>query len=385
MLSFDHIVMSLVANLMGLCVVALLKSSQPRLVLYICLTSMSTILIPWSIIAGWIALTVPTQQHVIEHALSNIFTGTSKTTVPPTSGIWEMLVIAWLLIGFFWFILTVTKSYRLTAEWRKTASTDAGLKNFIHESLLEKSSHTRFHRLQNSSIVATTGLFQPEVWIGDRIKSDAHIETALNHELCHIASNDQHTLWMIVLLERLLWWNPLIWLLGRYARRYMEYDCDLRCKALLGTQKYRRSLAELLLANRCPATALEISLGNQSEIINRMENLEMTNTFKIKHAVVLVCAGILLAATSASVTAQQADGSPATLLSCQSLLPEGVKYRFTITSDVDTREGATGQMSVTLMDTSNPESTDIPAGSEAFLRCIQGILGVPDNADWPTS
>ena len=383
MLSFDHIVMSIIANLIGLCIVKLMKTIPPRLVLYICLASMSTILIPWSIFADSIGVLVPAQQFVTGKAFNNSLTSISAPTIDSANNLWDFLAISWLTIGALWFILTVGKSYQLLNEWRQDASTGVELTKFAHKALLDETSRIRFHRLQNSSIVATTGLFRPEVWIGDRVQSDAQIKTALNHELCHIASNDQRTLWLIVLFERLLWWNPLIWILGIHARRSMEYDCDLRCKTLLGVQNYRRSLAELLLVNRRPTTALELSLGNESEVINRMENLEMTYHIKIKHALVLGFAGILIAAASAGLAAQKADVSSPTLLDCQDLLPKGAKYEFRITSDVDTREGKTGQMSVTLVDATKPGSTDIPTGSEPFLRCVQGIVGIPENEGWP--
>jgi hypothetical protein len=64
-------------------------------------------------------------------------------------------------------------------------------------------------------------------------------------------------------------------------------------------------------------------------------------------------------------------------------LPEGVQYEFRVISDIDTREGQSSELKVTLLDASNPESKEWPVDAERFLKCVQGVLGIGDDEGWP--
>jgi len=244
---------------------------------------------------------------------------------------------------------------------------------------------TSIYRIPDSSSVFATGVLQPEIYIGERVCAPVQVRAALNHELSHIAANDQLTLFLLVTLERMLWWNPLIWLLGQHARRQMEYACDARCESLMGTKNYRDSLAELFLSQQPRTVTLELPLGENSDIINRLEKIGMKHSLKIKHSVALAVGGVVigLASTNLAAETSKTNDQPSTLIECHELVPDNVRYDFKITSDIDTRDGQQGELSVTLLDAANPGSTELPQGADEFLRCVQHVVGVGADEGWP--
>jgi beta-lactamase regulating signal transducer with metallopeptidase domain len=339
---------------------------------------MLAIFVPWFYIGAGVESYVP----------SNVIIGVglpSATTMPVGTidrSINPLIVMVWLVFGVTWLVISILRSVHTKRVWRSSALCGKALLKYGNPAFSDVLHRVRIYRMPNSSSVFATGLWRPEIWIGNDICSASQIETALNHELAHIAANDQFTLFLIVALERLLWWNPLVWLLGRQARRQIEYACDSRCRSLIGASTYRRSLAELFLVQQKRIISLELTLGNESDIINRLEKIEMKHTIKPNHILTLMLAGSLTSIASASFAAQSNAESP-TLIQCHELLPEGVQYDFRIRSAIDTREGRKGDLSITLIDSLNPDSHEVPSGAGEFLQCIQKVVGVGEDKDWP--
>ena len=384
MISLDQIALSVFISVMGLLVTKITKSAPPRLVLYLCLVSMFAIVVPWMSVGQYVAEILPANFSlgagvIVPRDLSK----TSETLSSAEYGTLRDWVTGLVFaIGLFWLFATLIRSMRTTRKYHLRAIRDDGLAAYADPVFARALRRTRIYRLPNTSAVSTSGVMQPTIWIGDGVQTDAHTSAALNHELSHIAYNDQLTLYLIVIIERLLWWNPFIWLLGREARRQMEYACDARCQSLIGTTNYRRALAELFLQQQRDSNPLIISFGNGSDLINRMEKIAMTHALNAKHVLTLAGAGALITIASTALSAQEVSENP-TLIQCHKLLPKDAKYDLSITSNIDTREGQSGEMTVTLTDPSNPDSEELPEGAGAFVQCLQKVVGVGDNEGWP--
>jgi uncharacterized coiled-coil protein SlyX len=305
-MSIEQIVLSIVVNAVGLGCVLVMRSAPPRLVLWVCLTTMAAVFVPWEALGTWVANLVPLPQYALTPGLLSL-----ASEVDPSAGgrldTSDLLLGVWLGVGITWIALALFQSVGTTMKWRSNATAAALLAQHANPCFALR---VPIHRIPDSSVIATTGLFRPEIWIGDRVSDDAQIMTAINHELCHVSAGDQYTLFLIVVLERLLWWNPLIWLLGRHARRHMEYACDARCRTLMDVQSYRRSLAELFLADRAPHTALAIAPA-RSEVVNRLERLQITTAWSIKHAIGLAAGVAVIAVASGSLSIRAAESSDA--------------------------------------------------------------------------
>jgi len=360
--------------------VLLLKSAPPRSVLYICLVGMLAIVIPWSYIGTEVENYVPSS-NIIEAALPRV----QSASVPLEtlgSSIYSLIITTWFAVGLAWLVLTILRSIYIKRVWRSNALCGKALIRYGNHVFNKILSRVRVFRIPDSSLVFATGMWRSEIWIGDDIQSVSQIEAALNHELAHIAANDQLILFLIVALERLLWWNPLIWFLGKQARRQMEYACDSRCQSLIGETTYRQSLAELFLVQQTRTISLELTLGNKSDTITRLEKIGMKHFIKPNHILTLMLAGSLTVIASTSL-AGQSSSEPLTLMECHNLLPAGVQYDFRITSSIDTREGQNGHLSVSLVDQLNPDSQDVPSGAGEFLQCVRKVVGVGDDKNWP--
>ncbi len=378
-----HILLSVFVNAAGLCCAVLDRSMPPRIMLWVCVASMMAILVPWSSVGAYVdvVIAVDTVAGLESLLLAQEFGASDFQEY----SIGYIAVLVWFLVGGFWLFCTFARSYYLMRKWRSVASSGMPIARYASESFTREVRRTRFYRLPDTNLVCATGLWRPEIWIGEKLNDEAQLEAAVNHELCHISSHDQLTLWLIAALERMLWWNPLTWMLGREARRQMEYACDQKCRKLIGSDRYRQALAEILLNTRTSVPHFGVPLGRQSDIIKRMEKLQMNHPLKLKHVFILCAGGLLVSVTGASTVAKE-SANASTLIECHDLLPEGAQYVFEIRSDVDTREGKEHDITMTLLDSTKPGSTEIPQGSEGFVQCVLDVVGIPqDERNLPRS
>ena len=91
----------------------------------------------------------------------------------------------------------------------------------------------------------------------------------------------------------------------------------------------------------------------------------------------LTCAAALTFLVHGGDSAAQETSTEQTLQTCEATLPEGKQYNMTITLDVDTRTGQQSTLSAMLLDNATPQSMEVPPGTEDYIRCILGLLGVP--------
>ena len=376
LLSSHQFLLSLLVNTVALTLVLTMKLAPPRVLLWICVAGMSAFFVPWS----WIGSGV--EVYLSPRLMNAVDVSYVASHAALRSSAGSFFMYLWIGVAALWLTTTFVRFFLLRRRWRLSAILGNELASQADAAFSAQLGRTSIYQLPDSSSVFATGYFRPEIWIGSKVTSPGQIQTALNHELSDIAANDQLTLLLIVVLERLLWWNPLIWLLGKQARRQMEYACDARCKSLMGTKTYRDSLAELFLQQQPRKVALEVPLGNHSDIINRLEKIGMTQVLKPNHIVSLALGSALITLGSTALAGEIGD-QPSTLIQCHELVPEGVQYDFKITSDIDTRAGQHGQLSVTLVDAANPDSTELPEGAGEFLRCVQKLVGVGKNEGWP--
>ncbi len=106
----------------------------------------------------------------------------------------------------------------------------------------------------------------------------------LLHELAHIKQGDIWLSWFWTLVCSLQWFNPLVWLAGRYMYLDREMACDERVLRMLESEKrieYSRSILDLFkkinLPARCPGLACVVEKKTNIE-----RRLGMITKFKIR-------------------------------------------------------------------------------------------------------
>ena len=337
MFSVGDILFSFFVSAVGLLLALSFRSAPPRLGLYICLCSMFAVVVPWTSLGNLFG----NSPYFIEIPGHSVLDMRSEIFAAPVSGsgnglLW--LVFLFPLFGLFLFTVTLFRSKKTLSRWRKTAKGRGDFKQFAHPEFNHLLSKCRIYQLPDCSTALSTGLVNREIWIGDQISAPEDIRTALNHELCHISSGDPLALHLIAFWERLFWWNPLIWILGKRAKVFLEYECDSRCKKLLGEEEYRKTLTKLLLINRHGSLPLELSLGAASEIVKRMENLQMKYSIKKKHifgAIFTACT--ILGASTVLGKSDNGSLNP-TFIDCKEFLPDGYEFQIVINSRIDTKD-----------------------------------------------
>ncbi len=91
----------------------------------------------------------------------------------------------------------------------------------------------------------SSGLLRPRIWVHGDLVQSPQLSTLLQHEVTHIRQHDNWYLLAITFVERLFWWNPLVWYLGRRTRELQELSCDERCQRT--NSAYPAELAQLML------------------------------------------------------------------------------------------------------------------------------------------
>ncbi len=91
----------------------------------------------------------------------------------------------------------------------------------------------------------SSGLLQPRIWVHGDLVQSPQLATLLRHEVTHILQHDNWYLLAITLIERLFWWNPIVWYLGRGTRELQELSCDELCQR--ANSDYPAELAQLMI------------------------------------------------------------------------------------------------------------------------------------------
>ncbi len=98
--------------------------------------------------------------------------------------------------------------------------------------LTERAGLRRAVRLTESARLNTPiafGIGQPEICIPARARTELDVEqqeAMLAHELAHLAHGDPQWLLAREILQRVLFWQPLLWVAARQLDRLAEYRCD---------------------------------------------------------------------------------------------------------------------------------------------------------------
>lgn len=380
----EQLLFSIVVNAAGILAVVLLREAPPRLIAGACLLCMLAVFVPWHALGNVTAvLGVNGWQMVPPVGVAKSAAVAAAASGSPAGA---LVLVVWLAVAGLWMTWTLHSAVRLRRRWRRQAIADGSLARHVHPHLRDLLHKVALHRVRHSRVAVTTGVFRPEVWIGDGIEEPHQLAVAVNHELSHIAAGDHYFVHALALLERLLWWNPLIWGLGRIARRHLEYACDQRCKRCLGERAYRVGLAELALHQIDVKTVPILALGTQSGVIERMERISRTYTVRPRHALAVL--PVIAALAMGSSTLASDGQSPAgAFMACNDQLPEGVHYRLEIKYDANTQAGdPTGALSLSLRDELHPDTGDqVPEGAGAYIRCLFSVLGIPQDEVPPSA
>lgn len=145
---------------------------------------------------------------------------------------------------------------------------------------IKKSVEIKISSLINSPM--TTGFLKPIVYLPLGLSNgllEDELDAILQHELAHIKHHDFLINYLLVVLETIFFFNPMIILMIRETRQEMEYACDDLVTGYESPLTYSRALLKLQELSLTRSVALAANQNN-SELkkrINRMINSKSTN------------------------------------------------------------------------------------------------------------
>jgi beta-lactamase regulating signal transducer with metallopeptidase domain len=257
---------------------------------------------------------VETVFHAIQ-ALAPAVKG-SASAIPEASSIdWLGWCVCMWLCGVVLFSLRALGGWLLLVHLRReqTAPLSADLvqKFRVLEQRLALKRRVQYLQSKVMDTPAVMGWFRPVVLVPVAVLSglsSQQLEAVIVHELAHIKRLDCFINLFQIATETLLFYHPAVWWVNRLIRIERENCCDDVSVALCGNaREYARALTFLESARSTPAWALAATGGAlRSRVMRLLKPQSSIRSLSFSGLGVVACilcaAGVLVAATTVSVT-----------------------------------------------------------------------------------
>lgn len=226
---------------------------------------------------------------------------------------WERIWAAGLAVSLF---LLVAECLRMwgRVRRRKLPLIHGGVEKMSELCAQEKVERLpRLFRVSGLKSPCLVGIVRPAILLPRELPAEA-LSWALAHELTHLKHRDTWYMLLMTLARCVHWFNPLVWLMVRTARRDMELCCDydlLNGQGEEARRAYGRAILDQMTGRDRGFSGLTTGFsGSKREVFARFRAM-MDTAPKRKGRVVLVLAGaaVLL---SGSLVGCQPETSPDT-------------------------------------------------------------------------
>lgn len=171
----------------------------------------------------------------------------------------------------------------------------------------------RLFRISGLKSPCLVGIVRPAILLPRELPAEA-LSWALAHELTHLKHRDTWYMLLMTLARCVHWFNPLVWLMVRTARRDMELYCDydlLNGQGEEARRAYGRAILDQMTGRDRGFSGLTTGFsGSKKEVFARFRAM-MDTAPKRKGRVVLALAGAAIV-LSGSLVACQSETSPDT-------------------------------------------------------------------------
>ena len=158
------------------------------------------------------------------------------------------------------------------------------------------------------------GFLHPVILLPDKMP-EGSLEAALSHELTHLKRKDTGYMLILTVVRCVHWFNPLVWLMVRTARRDMELCCDYDLLNGQGEEvrrAYGRAILDQMTGRDRGFSGLTTGFsGSKKEVFARFRAIMDTDP-KRKGRVVLVLAGAAVLLSGSLVGCQRLEEEPKT-------------------------------------------------------------------------
>ncbi|MEZ5496547.1 MAG: M56 family metallopeptidase [Gammaproteobacteria bacterium] len=156
----------------------------------------------------------------------------------------------------------------------------------------------RVFLIPDSDEIFTVGFFKPKIFVGEKYTKLKEFESIILHETQHVLHKDSLWLILITFIQRLMWWNPLVLLLAKRSREYIELSCDSACKDKTAKGQYQQDLAQVLMHKNHDNLLVNSFFGKSKFNVFRVKQLseefKMNKVNKITLSSTLIIPAIIL-------------------------------------------------------------------------------------------
>ena len=242
------------------------------------------------------------------------------------NNIFEYIIPTIWFIGciamFLWLIIT---NIILNSKLNKNYCRDERLENILEKCKVKMQVNRKFHIVINNiiSTPALFGIFKVKILIPKEILklSDENLEYILLHELSHYKRKDIWINYILLFIQSIHWFNPVIWICFKLFRNDLELATDEYALKYLDENKYK-SYANALLEtlsisiNSKFAPSLIGMVDNKENIKRRIIMIKALEIFKKKKVIITIICIVLIIVFSVVLltTPKKVDGKDENLL-----------------------------------------------------------------------
>lgn len=221
----------------------------------------------------------------------------------------RIIPLTWLIISILFFMYILILNMKIIVRLRKIPEvSDCYILDTLESCKLKMGLKTKLSvkKIDVTNSPSLYGVFRPCLLLpGNTINelSLEELEYIFLHELGHLKRKDTYINCIIIALQVLHWFNPIIW----YAFIKMTQDREIACDALVISnfsddkkRKYGKTLINLV-RNHTSAKALLVSVGileKKSLIRRRIEMISLFKKSTLKQTIIALVFMILLGCTT---------------------------------------------------------------------------------------
>ncbi|MEM1159194.1 MAG: M56 family metallopeptidase [Verrucomicrobiota bacterium] len=261
-------------------------------------------------------LSVFTHQEPTASNLQQSTPAISKTGKIPEFDLKILLVWVWLTTAIGTFSLPVVQSVRFSGRLRNAPL----LQSSLHLKIFEECKETlnvkqdvQLVELEDWKTPAIYGIWRPHLLLPAGLKetvSEDEFRMILLHELIHLKKHDIIWNWVVILLNSIYWFNPLVWISMNQFNSDREVLCDLLVLEKLGSSQ-KLSYGNLLIKLSEKTSTMNLfpnlvpRFFSKKQITRRITVI--TNTVRPKKPVIILTVVTLMGIIAACFTkAEQA-------------------------------------------------------------------------------
>lgn len=191
--------------------------------------------------------------------------------------VWIVGFLGMLIYNLLFYIIFLYKSRKNYKE-NKNLTIDKIMDKLCEELEMNK---VKYIISKNISTPMTIGLFKKRIILSDEVLEEKQYEIILKHELFHIKNKDIEYKFLLLVLNCIYWFNPIIYMFANQFDEILELNCDeavLKNQSQIYRIEYAKTLLNQIEQNRNEQYRFSMNFANRRKnIMHRFSNIVEKN------------------------------------------------------------------------------------------------------------